>query len=206
MGPHHGDADHRHAKLEAQAAVRKDRAGGDGKTDGGGERADRHVLGDGDGNDKHAQQRQANGPVPGKDHAQAHGDAFAAVEVEVGRKDMTPHGSQADDAEHPVAGGAGSHDAHGEAKAHVRDERARNDDADSALKAIAQQRERGHLGAGHAQRVGGADVAGARLADVCVVEHAAQDQAKRNRSDKERDHGADGGQQNRIKHPFAPSS
>ena len=36
MGPHHGDADHRHAKLEAQAAVRKDRAGGDGKTDGGG--------------------------------------------------------------------------------------------------------------------------------------------------------------------------
>ena len=36
MGPHHGDADHRHAKLEAQAAVRKDRAGGDRKTDGGG--------------------------------------------------------------------------------------------------------------------------------------------------------------------------
>ena len=36
MGPYHGDADQRHAKLEAQAAVRKDRAGGDGKTDGGG--------------------------------------------------------------------------------------------------------------------------------------------------------------------------
>lgn len=36
MGPHYGDADHRHAKLEAQAAVRKDRAGSDGKTDGGG--------------------------------------------------------------------------------------------------------------------------------------------------------------------------
>ena len=36
MGPHHGATDHRHAKLEAQAAVRKDRAGGDGKTDGGG--------------------------------------------------------------------------------------------------------------------------------------------------------------------------
>jgi len=39
-----------------------------------------------------------------------------------------------------------------------------------------------------------------------MLKHSKMDQAKRNRSDKERDHGADGGQQNRIKHPFAPSS
>ena len=37
MGPHHGDADHRHTELEPQAAVRKDRASSDGKTDGSGE-------------------------------------------------------------------------------------------------------------------------------------------------------------------------
>lgn len=92
-------------------------------------------------------------------------------------------------------------------KSHTaRDERTGDKDANGALKAVEQQRERGHLGAGYAQRVGGADVAGARLADIRVVEHAAQDQSKRNRSDKERDHGADGGQQNRIMHPFAPSS
>ena len=36
MGPHHGDSDQRHAELEAQAAVRKDRASSDGKTDGSG--------------------------------------------------------------------------------------------------------------------------------------------------------------------------
>ena len=206
MGPHHGDADHRHAKLESQAAVRKDRAGSDGKTDGGGKRAHRHKLGDGDGHDKHAQQRKPNGPVPCEDYAQTDRDALAAMEVEVGREDMAPYGRQADDAEHPIAGGTGGHNAHGEAIAQVGNERTRDKDADGALKAVEQQCERGHLGAGHAQGVGGADVAGTRLADVRVVEHAAQDQAKRNRSDKERDHGADGGQQNRIKHPFAPSS
>ena len=119
---------------------------------------------------------------------------------------MAPHGCQADDAKHPVAGGAGGHDAHGEAIAHARDERTRDKDADGALKAVEQQGERGHLGTGHTQCVGGADVAGARLANVRVVEHTAQDQTKRNRPDKERDHGADGGQKNRIMHPFAPSS
>ena len=206
MGPHNGDADYRHAKLKSQAAVRKDRASSDGKTDGSGKRAHRHILGDGDGHDKHAEQRQANRPVPGEDDAQANRDTLAAVEVKVGREDMAPHRCQANDAEHPIAGGSGRHDAYGEAIAQVGNERTRDKDADGALKAVEQQRERGHLRAGHAQRIGCADVAGTRLANVGVVEHAAQDQAKRNRSDKERDHGADGGQQNRIMHPFVPSS
>ena len=82
---------------------------------------------------------------------------------------MAPHRCQANDAEHPIAGGSGRHDAYGKAVAHARDERTGDKDADGALKAVEQQCERGHLGAGYAQGVGGADVAGARLANVGVV-------------------------------------
>ena len=58
---------------------------------------------------------------------------LAAVEVKVGREDVSPHGSQANDAEHPVAGGTGNHDTHGEAIAHARDERTGDKDAGGAL-------------------------------------------------------------------------